>query len=127
MSQVKNEQWENQFNDEVRRNFDAFQELLPEILTEKRGKIALMRDKQIVDYFNTRLQARNAAAAKYPDGSGRSRKSPTKSRIWGPYPDSPAERSALHQPSPLIHHGIAPRRYMRTPLHSPQLQYGPPE
>ena len=68
MEQRKDEDWETQVNEEVRQNFDAFQKLLPEILKEKRGKIALMRDKQIVDYFNTRLQARAAAEARYPDG-----------------------------------------------------------
>ena len=68
MEQRREEDWERQVNEEVRRNFDVFQKLLPEILEERRGKIALMRDKQIVDYFDTRLRARAAAEASYPDG-----------------------------------------------------------
>lgn len=68
MEQLKVEDWEKQVDEEVRRNFDAFQKLLPGILGEKRGKIALMRDERIVDYFNTRLKARAAAEARYPDG-----------------------------------------------------------
>ena len=68
MEQRKDEDWERRVDEEVRRNFDAFQKLLPEILRNRRGKIALMRDRQIVDYFNTRLQARAAAEASYADG-----------------------------------------------------------
>ena len=68
MTQRKGQDWERQVDDEVRQNFDAFQKLLPELLKEKRGKIALMRDTRILGYFNTRLQARTAAAARYADG-----------------------------------------------------------
>ena len=60
--------WEERVKQEVSRNFDEFQKLLPEILESKRGKIALMRDGEIVEFFNTRLQARAAGDARYSDG-----------------------------------------------------------
>ncbi len=68
MEQRRDQDWERRVNEEVRQNFEAFQNLLPGILKQKRGKIALMRDEQIVDYFDTRSQARAAAEARYADG-----------------------------------------------------------
>jgi len=38
---------------QVEINYKAFQEKLPSLLTTHRGKFALMRDGQIIDFFDT--------------------------------------------------------------------------
>ena len=53
---------------EVDANFEAFQELLPDLLEHERGKFALMRDRKIVELFDTAGDALRAAALKYQDG-----------------------------------------------------------
>ena len=40
-------------NDEVRRNYQAFVQKLPELVTTHRGKFALMHREQIVEFFDT--------------------------------------------------------------------------
>ena len=54
--------------EEVDRNYEAFQKLLPTIIAEHRGKYALMRDEKIVNYFTTPIDAGAAAELLYPDG-----------------------------------------------------------
>ena len=68
MKQNSDEGWEERVKREVSRNFDEFRKLLPSILETKRGKIALMRDGKIIEYFNTRLQARASGEERYSDG-----------------------------------------------------------
>ena len=68
MNQNPDEGWEERVEQEVGRNFEEFQKLLPAILESKRGRIALMRDGKIVEFFNTRPQARAAGDARYSDG-----------------------------------------------------------
>ncbi|MEM8488296.1 MAG: hypothetical protein AAF564_22295 [Bacteroidota bacterium] len=53
---------------EVEKNFQAFQELLPEIASVYQGKFAVMRDQTIDDYFDTMADAVKYGQAKYPDG-----------------------------------------------------------
>lgn len=42
---------------QVETNYKAFQEKLPSILTAHRGKFALMRDGQIIEFFDTARDA----------------------------------------------------------------------
>ena len=53
---------------EVEKNFDAFQKLLPSILSTRAGKYALLRDAQIVEYFDSVGDAVNYARDNYNDG-----------------------------------------------------------
>lgn len=53
---------------EVDANFEAFQAFLPSLIEEERGKFALMRDRKIVEMFDTAGDALRAAALKYGDG-----------------------------------------------------------
>jgi hypothetical protein len=55
-------------NQEVDRNYDAFTKLLGSILPEHRDQLALMRDEQIVGYFDTPHQALKAGYERFPDG-----------------------------------------------------------
>jgi hypothetical protein len=53
---------------EVDRNYDAFVRMLGSILVEHRDQLALMRDSEIVGYFNTPREALLAAAERFSDG-----------------------------------------------------------
>lgn len=53
---------------EVDSNFKAFQTLLPDLIEQERGKFALMRDRKIVEIFDTAGDALRAATLQYPDG-----------------------------------------------------------
>jgi hypothetical protein len=53
---------------EVDGNYDSFTRLLGAILPEHRDKLALMRDRKIVGYFDTPRQALVSAAGRFPDG-----------------------------------------------------------
>ncbi len=44
-------------NDQVRRNYDAFVAKLPVLLKSHAGKVALMRDGEIVEFFDTARDA----------------------------------------------------------------------
>jgi hypothetical protein len=54
--------------EEVDRNYEEFQKLLPTIIRDHGGKYALMKDGRIVNYFSTAEDARNAGEAAIPDG-----------------------------------------------------------
>lgn len=54
--------------DEVDHNFDAFQRLLPEIISQHRGAFALMHNREIVTYFTTPIDAHAAGEKLFPDG-----------------------------------------------------------
>jgi len=43
--------------DQVRRNYDAFTAKLPSLLKTHAGKVALMRDGEIVEFFDTARDA----------------------------------------------------------------------
>jgi hypothetical protein len=53
---------------QVDENYDAFMRLIGEILPEHRGQLALMRDRQIVAYFDKPGEAYRTAVSRYPDG-----------------------------------------------------------
>lgn len=45
------------FRQEVERNYKVFEEKLPSLLASHRGKFALMRDGEIVEFFDTARDA----------------------------------------------------------------------
>jgi hypothetical protein len=49
-------------------NYDVFMRMLGSILTDHRDELALMRDGDIVDYFDTPREALQAASERFPDG-----------------------------------------------------------
>jgi hypothetical protein len=51
----------------LRENYDAFKEALPRLLIGHEGKYALMRDRQVVDYFDTPGEALRSGRARYGD------------------------------------------------------------
>jgi hypothetical protein len=52
---------------QVDQNYDAFQRVLGKILPAHRDQLALMRDGEIVGYFETPHEALVAADAQFPD------------------------------------------------------------
>jgi hypothetical protein len=52
---------------ELDRNYEEFQKLLPTIIAQNRGRYALMRDGKIVNYFSTPVDARAAAEVIFTD------------------------------------------------------------
>jgi hypothetical protein len=52
----------------VDRNYAAFRRMLPEILIAHHGKYALMRDENVVEYFDSPRDAVIVGAARFPDG-----------------------------------------------------------
>lgn len=52
---------------EVKRNYDAFMQQLPQLLVTHRGKFALMRDGSVVEFFDTSADAYRAGQKLYPD------------------------------------------------------------
>ena len=53
--------------DAVRSNYAAFVRRLPEILALHQGKFALMRDGEIIEFFDTSADAFRAGEKLYPD------------------------------------------------------------
>jgi hypothetical protein len=53
---------------EVRRNYEAFVQKLPELLPVHRGKFALMHDTNIVEFFDTAADAFRAGRKLYTEG-----------------------------------------------------------
>jgi len=53
---------------EVDLNYDAFVRMLGSILPEHQDQLALMRDGQIVGYFQSPREALMAAHERFPDG-----------------------------------------------------------
>jgi len=54
--------------EQIKKNYKAFQAKLPTILESHRGKFALMRDCEIVDFFDTARDAYIVGQKIYPDG-----------------------------------------------------------
>ena len=54
---------------QVDENYDAFLKLLPDILQAHAGKFALMREREVVDYFDSFGDAVRFGNEKYPDGN----------------------------------------------------------
>lgn len=53
---------------EIHRNYRAFKEMLPSLMAEHSGKFVLLRDKKIIDYFDSSLDAIEYADKEYTDG-----------------------------------------------------------
>ncbi len=53
--------------EELHNNFMAFQELLPEISSQYAGKYALLRDKKLVQCFDSVRDAMIFGKMQYPD------------------------------------------------------------
>lgn len=53
---------------EVDHNYDVFSRMLSTILPGHRDQLALMRDGQIVAYFDRPADAYRAGVERYPDG-----------------------------------------------------------
>ena len=53
--------------EEVENNFIFFQDKLKNILPENRGKFALIKNQEIVDFFETREDASKAGRIAYQD------------------------------------------------------------
>lgn len=51
----------------IDENFEAFQQVLPQILTEHLGKVALLRDRKIEGLFATASEAIHTGKQRYPD------------------------------------------------------------
>jgi hypothetical protein len=54
--------------EEVDKNYEVFQRLLPQIINEHRGAYALMHSGEVVTYFTTAVDARAAGEKLFPDG-----------------------------------------------------------
>ena len=52
---------------QVERNFEAFQALLPDLMSGRAGKFALMHDGAIIDFFDSMADAARFGAAKFGD------------------------------------------------------------
>ena len=52
----------------VDRNFEAFQDLLPGLVDTHSGKYALMRDSEVVEFFDSARDAVIFGEKQYPDG-----------------------------------------------------------
>lgn len=57
----------NDNTDVVERNFAAFQDLLPNIIEQHKGQFALLRDANVVDYYDTYSDALHAGRRRYDD------------------------------------------------------------
>ena len=53
---------------EVERNYEAFQELLPELTETHPGQCALLRRGELVEVFPTSRDARWIGRERFPDG-----------------------------------------------------------
>jgi hypothetical protein len=53
--------------DYIKKNYEAFQEKLPELLPLHGGKFVLMRDGEIVEFFDTARDAYVSGSKLYPD------------------------------------------------------------
>ena len=54
--------------EEVDRNYLIFRKQLPNLLHQHRGKFALIRDGQVLSFYDTALDAQTAGSQLYPDG-----------------------------------------------------------
>jgi hypothetical protein len=51
----------------IDENFEAFQQILPQILIAHHGKVALLRDCKLDGVFDTSVEAVQAGKQRYPD------------------------------------------------------------
>ncbi len=57
----------SQKREELRRNYDAFLQALPDLLPDHEGKYALMRHRSVVAYFDSPREALLSGRARYED------------------------------------------------------------
>ena len=55
--------------DQVTDNYDWFQDRLPELMAEHHGQHALLRSREIVDFFSSSLEAIKTGLAHYGEGN----------------------------------------------------------
>lgn len=55
-------------SEEVEKNFSAFQKLLPSIIGSHAGKYAVLRNQNVIEYFDTVGDAVTYARDHYEDG-----------------------------------------------------------
>lgn len=53
---------------EVDRNYDAFTRVLGSLLPQHRDQLALMREGEVIGFYNSPREALEAAADKFADG-----------------------------------------------------------
>jgi hypothetical protein len=53
--------------DAVDENYEFFKEQLPSLLATHKGKYAVIRDKQIVGFYDTIVDAQSIGSKLYPD------------------------------------------------------------
>jgi hypothetical protein len=51
----------------IDENFEAFQQILPQILIAHHGKVALLRDRKLQGVFDTSVEAIRVGKERYPD------------------------------------------------------------
>lgn len=60
---------ENERDRIIGENYDAFEALLPSIISSHAGEYALLRDKKIIAYYPSAGGAQMAGLRRYPDGA----------------------------------------------------------
>lgn len=55
--------------DEIRSNYEAFVQKLPELLQKHRGKFALMHDAGIIEFYDTAADAYKIGVKDYGEGN----------------------------------------------------------
>lgn len=63
----KNSEVEQHSREQVKRNYEAFAQRLPGLLASHQGKFALMRDGEIVEFFDTARDAYVAGQKLFKD------------------------------------------------------------
>lgn len=53
---------------EIRSNYEYFKQILPTIIHEHRGAFALIKNKKIVQFYSTAIDAEKAGYQCYSDG-----------------------------------------------------------
>lgn len=53
---------------EIEHNRQAFEAVLPSIISTHKGKFALLHSREIVSYHDDALEAQNAGEAAFPEG-----------------------------------------------------------
>ncbi|HEX8062679.1 MAG TPA: hypothetical protein VF535_05635 [Allosphingosinicella sp.] len=54
--------------DAIAANYEAFEQMLPELLRDAPGKFVLLRDRRLVEVFDSASAAHAAGAARFDDG-----------------------------------------------------------
>ena len=53
---------------EVERNYEIFKALEPELIQEKKGQYALMREGKVIAFYKESIEAHSAGWGLFPDG-----------------------------------------------------------